>query len=105
MWINILSASDALPASALPALATTSGQVPVYSTADQKEIGRALRYEVRNDVDLWAEVEICEGATKFARAAGVLKKSDDPGSFALVFVLATNLTREQLRNLNPSQGN
>jgi hypothetical protein len=99
MWINILSASDALPASALPALATTSGQVPVYSTADQKEIGRALRYEVRNDVDLWAEVEICEGATKFARAAGIVTSSNGRESFELVFVLATNLTRDQLLKL------
>lgn len=94
-WINILSACEQVPQDVLPKIAQ-QGPKPIFLTTTEgpKIIGQALRYEVRDEVDLWAEVEIYDDC-KFKRAAGVLDHN-----FNLQAVLATNLPREDIRKLS-----
>lgn len=93
LWINILSAGPQVPRSMLSRIA--QGElVDVFSSVDKRVIGKVLRYEVRDDVDLWAEVDV-EGST-FQRAAGVLDVRD----YKLKCILATNLNRDQIRSLS-----
>lgn len=71
------------------------GSKPIYlPTAEGPQvIGQTLKYEVRDEVDLWAEVELY-GDYRFKRAASILDHN-----FNLHGVLTTNLPREDIRKL------
>jgi hypothetical protein len=96
LWINILSGNDGLVAQQLGRL-SKSESVPVFSTIEKRVVGRTLTYEVRNEIDLWAEVEVEETAQPFERAAGLMVQQED--GLKLLGVLGTNLSREEIRSL------
>lgn len=96
LWINCLSGNDPKTASRLGAL-SKSPPVDVYSTEDQRVVGHTIRYEIRNEIDLWAEIRIEDTAQRFKRAAGILASQE--GEITLLAVLVTNLSREEIANL------
>lgn len=93
VWVNIVSVCEQVPKEALLKLAQ-EGPKPVYSSVGKKVIGRSLRYEIRNEVDLWAEIEVDPEDANFKRTAGIMDTQ-----FNLHAVLATNLAREDIRKL------
>lgn len=93
VWVNIVSVCEQVPKEALLKLAQ-EGPKPVYSSVGHKVIGRSLRYEIRDEVDLWAEIELEPEDANFKRVAGVMDTQ-----FNLHAVLATDLPREAIRKL------
>jgi hypothetical protein len=96
LWLNCLSATPEL-------LSVLDPQpVAIFSTVDNRQVGRTIRYEVRNEIDLWALCEIDDTAQRFERAAGILAQGLRAGfqKPKLVSMLVTNLSRDELRNLN-----
>lgn len=98
VWVNILSACNACAESVLPMLAESTGRLSVFSSVDNRFIGYTLRLEVRDRVDLWAELDLDDGVTPFLRAAAVLKKSPG-GPIEILCVLATDLPRDAIHRL------
>lgn len=96
LWVNILSTSDAIRIDQITPL-VKSKLVPVFSTVDKRFIGKTLQYEIRNVVDLWAELELDSASTNFERAAGLVLLVD--GLPTLEGVIATNLPRDVLRKM------
>lgn len=99
VWVNILSACPECGPEALPDLARRMPPigVAVYSSVEGRFIGHSLRAEVRDGVDLWAELELTEHEP-FQRAAAVLHKSPDK-PVEIIAVMATNLSRDQIVRL------
>jgi len=101
-WVNILSLSrDAKPE--LLEHFVKSDTVDVFSSLDKKVIGKTIRYEVRDEVDLWAEIEVDDTAEPFQRAAGLIIKN--PEGYRLAGVLVTNMSREKIVELSGSLDN
>lgn len=96
LWINILSLNDPKMVPHLESL-SKSPSVSVFSTEEGRVIGHTVRYEVRDAVDLWSEVELEDQSKPFERAAGVLAQQED--SFKLMSVLATNMSRDEIRSM------
>ena len=97
LWVNILSVCDECGASSLPDLAGRISQVEVFSTIEGRFIGHAVQAEVRDGVDLWAELELGEHEP-FQRAAAVLHQV--PGeSIEIIAIMATNLPRDAIVRL------
>lgn len=99
VWLNCLSGNDPRTAGALGRL-SKSPSVDLYSTVDERIVGKTLSYEIRDEIDLWAWCEIDDTATRFERSAGLLALQNN--ELVLMAVLVTNLTREQLMSLGPT---
>lgn len=96
--MNIASSCKAYGADKLRRLASEAGQVPVYSTIAEREIGRTLGYRMQGN-NLWAMVEIERSeAHNGARCAAVIGELPC-GQLMLSGVLLTNLTRGEMAML------
>lgn len=98
IWANILSACPQCAGETLPKLALSTRSVSVFSTVDNRFVGHTLRLEIRDAIDLWAELELDDNASRFRRAAAVLTR-ESPDSIQIVAVLATDLPRDAIRRL------
>lgn len=102
-WVNIMSLSEDSPPEILEHF-QNSPPVQVFSSVDNRVIGKTIRYEIRNKIDLYAEFEIDDNASPFPRAAGLITKNPDE-SFSLRGVLATDLPREDIVSLGSKLDN
>jgi hypothetical protein len=99
-WLNVASVNrhHRLDAGTLERLARTTGEVPIFSTVQGRNIGRAVRYEWRPPEDLWAECLLDDDADLGdTRAAGIINANAEPPAMMAVFV--TRLSRPMIAEL------
>lgn len=98
LWVNCYSTNQCgVDASAL----RCSPGVPVFTMClhpDARQVGTVLAFEVRDAVDLWAELEFYEPVPRFVRAYSLV--AFEPGGTRVVAVVVTNLTQAEIHGLN-----